>query len=446
MYTYLILGICTCTVIYVLLQYKQFYHPLVVFNLIWIVIFSLESLHLYGLYESEDRIYYYMLGGIVAFNFGYFIWNYYRKYHRITFKFGKFSSSNLANTTFEPRYIYLYILGILCTIYYLSSAITSIYYLISGVNLGEIRSLVQDSASRYYSSGRSKILNAFSVVLLVPGSSVIQVVGAMDFWFGKRDKKLFAIAILLALLSSLGEGGRTSIMNLLIYLILGYYLSGVHMKHEGNISMLVRKKRRRIIIVSSSAVILFLIWFSNSRTGHAIYKNIYLYFSMQPYMFNTWANNVDTVGVYGYGEASLNGFSFFVLYIIKNVFSIDFPTHWQSIYDLIRATDSDWQIITNIYTRANAYVSTFWFFYLDGRFIGILIGMFAYGVYLAHSFNEAIKYTNIKTVAIFGFIFQGLVYVFIRFPFSNIYYAIAFLMLVFFAFKSVHGKVDEINV
>lgn len=196
-----------------------------------------------------------------------------------------------------------------------------------------------------------------------------------------------------------------------------------------------KRKRRRLILVISIAAISFLGWFSISRAGHLFYKNLYLYFSMQPYMFNVWANIVDDIGIMGYSEASFNGFSFVVLYIIKNLLNLDFPTHWEAIYKIIRETDSQWQVITNTFTRANAYVTAFWFFYLDGRLWGIIIGMFYYGVYVAHSFVEAVKYTNIKTVCIFSFILQGVLWSFIRFPFSNIYYAVSYIALIFLVFK-----------
>lgn len=63
-----------------------------------------------------------------------------------------------------------------------------------------------------------------------------------------------------------------------------------------------------------------------------------------------------------------------------------FSTHWKAVYDLIRLTDSEWLTITAQSTHANAYVSAFWFFYLDGRIVGIIIGFALYGIYLAYRF------------------------------------------------------------
>lgn len=436
MYTNLIIISCLVIIIFVAIKYRNIVHPLLIFNSIWLLIFILESFHLYGLYASEEKIYRYMFWGIMAFNIGYTLWaGFRRKYRLRLFKYNIIND----NIEFEPRYEFLYILAIICIIYYMSSAINTITHLISGTSMGEIRKMVQ-AASGSNAYRASKILNSISVLIIVPGSSVIQAVAAIDFWVGKRNKLLFYFGIILAIISSISEGGRTSVVNFFIYMIIGYVLSNNYLKQKNILSKKINKKRRYIIIIFSIISILFISWFSISRTGQTLYKNLYLYFSMEPYMFNLWANKVDSSRIYGYTEASLNGFSFMILYIIKNIFNVDFPAHWKSVYDIIRATDSQWQSITNISTQANAYVTTFWFFYLDGRFIGILIGMFTYGVYVAHVFIEAIKYPNPKKICIFAFIFQGLVYTFIRFPFSNIYYAIAYLMILLFAYRRIKIK------
>lgn len=125
---------------------------------------------------------------------------------------------------------------------------------------------------------------------------------------------------------------------------------------------------------------------------------------------------------------------------MKNNFFVFLPSV-SGIYDLIRATDSEWQIITSQSINANAYVSIFWFFYVDGRVLGMISGLFTYGAYMAHSVADIEKKLNIKNLCIFAFLLQGLVWSFIRFSFSNIYYAIAFLFLIFVVLKK--GKVLE---
>ncbi len=435
--------LCIISIIYSYKYLDYCVNPLVTFNILWFSILCLESHHLYGLFSSEKKIYYLLLIGIISFNLGFYIWDIVRKKNRYILRLGSYQTVDYNQNYFVPRYVLLYILGFFCIIYYFNSAVQSIIFLFRGNNLGDLRSFVQSEASTN-ASIIQKYLNFISVIFLIPGAYVIQVVAAMDFWLGKRDRLLFIIGLLLAVTSSIGEGGRTSLVNFLIYMLLGYSISTKHLKRNKLIDISSIKKRKWTILFIILVFISFLTWFTLSRTGKTLQKNLYLYFSMEPYMFNLWANRVDESNLIGFGEASLNGFSFSLLYIVKNIFNIDFPSHWKEVYDFIRFTDSQWQVITNYSTTANAYVSAFWFFYLDGRLLGIIVGMFTYGIYMAHSFNEAVRVTNIRTVSLYGFIFQGMLYTFIRFPFSNIYYSVAYIMLLLIFFEK--RKVNFNNV
>lgn len=406
--------------IYAFLKYKKILQPLVVFNFIWVIIFFLEQLKLYNLLQAEQHYYTYMLIGIVAFNFGYIIWSCFRKYGRIVFR------PNInSKKKYEVRYGLLYILAGLCIMYYLKNATVSFIMLLNGSSMSIVRDLAQSNEVVYMLIWE-KILNAIGVLVLIPGSHVIQVVGVFDFWITK-NKKLFLLSIILVVLIAIGEGGRTTIVNFLFYFWIGYSIYGKSNKYV--------KNRKYIFKFVIAMIVVLLFWFTVSRSGELLQKNLYLYFSMQPYMFNIWGKVVEENNLFGYGNAAFNGFSFAILYIIKNILDIDFPNHWKEVYDLIRNTDSQWQIITSTFTRANAYVTCFWFFYLDGRILGIFLGMFFYGSYIAHTYVEVKKNLNIKNLCIYAFVFQGLLWCFIRFSFSSIYYAVTYLMLVFIVFK-----------
>ncbi|MEZ7139783.1 oligosaccharide repeat unit polymerase, partial [Streptococcus pneumoniae] len=98
-------------------------------------------------------------------------------------------------------------------------------------------------------------------------------------------------------------------------------------------------------------------------------------------------------------------------------------------------TDAIWYNIAPGLTKANAYVSLFWFFYADGRLLGVLIGSLLYGTFCGYIFCRYIQQQNKKNLAMLLFIYQGVFFSFIRFPFSKSNYAIAFVLLLFFAFK-----------
>lgn len=429
MYSKIIILVCIATIIYVILNKRKIYHPLIAFNLLWLVIILLESLHLYGLYECRPNTYGVFLAGILSFNVGYVIKE--RLYNpKRVMKWGAYTLFDKTDIAVVPNYVLIYVVGVICVLYYFVMAIDSLQMLINGNSFADIRSVVQKSGTIVNHNMLAKILNSIVVLIITPFSQVIQVVGCIDFWMGKRDKKLIILTIVIAFLGSIGEGGRTSIANVLIYLLIGFFMSG----RQVTIKKGERRKRNRKIFILIILIGSSLAYITVSRAGQALVRNIYLYFSMQPYMFQVWADKATSSNLLGYGEASLNGFGFVIFYIIKNIFGTSFPEHWERVYSMIRSTDSIWQVITSISIKANAYVSAFWFLYVDGRTIGVIIGMLLYGTFISVGYNDAIYHANQKNVAIYCFLFQGLLYTFIRFPFSNVYYTVAYIMILFVAY------------
>lgn len=429
----IVCGVFCC---YTAIRNRTIIHPLVLFNAIWCVILFLDSLKLYELNGVEDRIYKYILAGILSFNIGNGVW--FRIRSKYSFQCGRpivgRGYSSLRNDL-------VYIMGIVCIAYYVIPVIDTLSTLVAGGTLATVRESVQNSES--VTSLAAKILNALSVLIIVPFAQAIPVVSVTNYWFGNKDARLLLIGAVLAAMSSLGEGGRTALVNFVLYIVVCLFIRrDVGSKGDHRLS----HKQWRIVIVGTMLIGGLLVWATVSRSGMLLWKNLYLYFSMEPYMFNAWANRVDEAQLYGLGEAALNGFTFVPLYLVKNIIGLDFPVHWKAVYDMIRLSDSEWITITAQSTHANAYVSAFWFFYIDGRIIGIIIGFALYGIYLAECHRKMMEIGDVRRISIFCYLVQGLAWTFIRFPFSNIYYCIAFIYLQLVVFKISPHKERYENV
>jgi oligosaccharide repeat unit polymerase len=302
--------------------------------------------------------------------------------------------------------------------------------LLGGNGLDTIRSLAQNSDSIL--NDRSSIENTLRILIILPSATALEPLTAIDFWLGKRDKRLFVICIIIVVLRVVVDAGRTPLVNFLMYMLIGYFLTATY-KMRKKTWHKRRKKWMNFVIISFGGIVLY--FTTMSRDGMSTLKNIYYYFAMAPYMDAVWSGYAYSRNLIGYGAASLNGFIFPILYLVKNIFGISFPDGWLNIYNLVLQTDSQWQAITTTGITANAYVSLFWFFYLDGRIVGIILGMFFYGMIMAHFYVKAMISRNIKKVCVFALLFQGLFFSFIRFPFTNIYYSIAFLFLMLLFYK-----------
>lgn len=421
MYSELTIVFCLCSSLYFWVSSKKILNPIAVFNSIWVFILFLESFHYYGLFTADERIYQYIFIGVMSINIGYFFWYIFRINYNISFI--------PQQVSYTPRIKLLYFLSFICILFFLSSSLTTINLLLSGNSLGFIRSLAQQSSdtNSLFAKSHGTLTNAIFLLVINPTSMAIQIIASINFWAGKRDKILFCLAIILVFLTAFSSGGgRTSIVNFLIYSMIGYTFSS-------KIKSKKSKKSNNIIFLLLGLGVL--VAFTISRAGQDLFKGLYLYFSMEPYMFSIWASIVDGLNVKGFGEAATNGFSFVLFYLFKNVLGIPFPEHWNSVYTLIRETDSNWQIITNIPTTANAYVSGFWYLYLDGGLFAIISGMLLYGTVIAESFFNAVKKRDERSLSLFALMFQGLFFFFIRFPFSDVTYCLTLVYLFFILYK-----------
>lgn len=431
---YIIMNIIIC-LFFALIGIKserKVVNPITVFCSLWGIINLLSSFKLYTLYETKMTTYNLIFIGVVCYIIGYYIWKFFSKDKVVCIRL-KRDNYKLYNNIYTLRYKLIYILGIICILFLIKDIIslgTGVFT--GGFNLKEIQRLVRES-----SISKSSIENAISFLIVNPFYTAISVIAAIDFWLGKRDKKLLLITILILIFKVLATGGREPFIKFFFYMIVGYMFTNSNDISIKKLNIKNINKKNKIIFYGIIIVsILTLLILSISRAGENLIKTIYLDFAMQPNMLEHWADIVDSQNLYGYGFASLNGFFYPILYFAKNLLRIfsDIPNFYLEIYNLIMATDSQWiQIGREIF--ANAYVSVFWFLYYDAREFGIGIGMLIYGVISCWSYNFAMKKTTVKSVCIYAIILVGIVYTFGRMEFTTQNYALAFLFIYFIAYK-----------
>ena len=410
---------------------KTWLNPLSIFSGIWSIILFLSTLGLHGLKTADCDTYYVICTGVICFAVGYLLT--YKSRYSFTFN----RSYNHADNEYVLRYQIIYILGIICIIYFAIKflSVASIYF--SGNGLAAIRVMAQSEEAA--TTGGGKLLNAFRILLIMPYAYAIIPIAAMEMWFGRKDKKVLFICLSIIVLRVLSEGGRISIIYFALHLLIGFSLLESYGMKMRDLSNKIRKNRKKLRIGVLVLVVVVLLA-SMSRSMNSLSTVTYYYFSMQPYMQEIWSKAVDEAHIIGYGVGSFNGLIFPVLYLLKNILGIPFTTHFGQVYNMILETDSQWQIISSYYTRANAYVGTFWSFYLDGKVFGIILLSIIYGIMGGRLYSKAKRHTNVRSACLYSFYMQSIVLSFSGFAFSSVYYSLAFLFIIFVAYKR-RGKV-----
>lgn len=436
---YLYIGVVICCIFAIVGYFserKLLLNPVTIFCALWGVILFFSSLSKYTMYMASDEINIMIVYGIIAYLVGYYIHKAF--FNGIHITIGGFSRYQSGRQRIAiPRYQLLYLLcliSILYTIYDLVRVVVQ-----SGTfNLGTIQRLLQ---SGEVSNANSSIINAIVLLVISPIKFILPAITAVDFFYGRRDRKLLLFTVCLIFINMLSTANRTSFLLFFLWL---FFVATLYLYHNtdkkqqylqkietGNILSKIRKYKWWIVGI---AIIAFVVM-SMSRTSTSLFKQIYLYFSMPPRMFEIWAEKVDAEGIYGYGVGSLLGFVYPVFYILKNLLGISMPNLVETMYNWNMMTDTIW-VWPGKNVMANAYVSLFWFFYLDGRLVGIIIGMFIFGIVLSRSYSSIIaKKHSARQVAVYCCLLYAVLFSFVRFQFSLMKTALGLIFIMFFAYK-----------
>lgn len=390
-------------------------NPMIIFSGLWLLIIYLSNLHLFGLLMVSSNTYELIFWGIFAFTLGCLILQVTQKYIYL--------ETSQSNFSYELRYSFLYVIAVITIVFFLNNFLNSLISIISGSSLDNIRVQVQNR------SGTSTLYNLVYNFVVLPSATLLEAVAVADFYVGKRDKKLLILTITIVLMRSIADGGRTPLFNFVLYFIVGFLI----LKSNGTSFKFNFAKNKANIIFSMLVGIILLVWMTFSRTGSTVTRQLYFYFSMSPVLLEYWKGIVQSSNIYTYGLTSFNG-----LFYVFSLFSktlVGTTSLIQESYNLISQTDSMWQAIAQGGVKANAYVSSFWFLYTDFRTIGVIIGMFLYGIINMREYLRVIGHISIRRFTVYLLLFQGLFFSFIRFPFSKPYYCLAFVYLFIFAYK-----------
>lgn len=421
-YAYLGIVICLVFAIYYYKKEKLIINPVTVFSVEWAVILFFSSLSLLTLYTPQDSTYMLIFYGIISFLLGYVLDRHF---------FSKIDRKKRTKVCYL-NYNFIYFLLIATILYY----VFDLYRIINTVGsftLQNVQRVLQDGVVEYNNTPFRVLLLLF---IVQPGSIVLPVVAAVDFWFGKKKKFLLVGTLIMVIIKMLASASRSTLISFIIYFIISGFISLRTGKTKiFSIASSNYYKKNKKLINSSLILGILLFEIMTLSRGSTVIRNIYLNFAMPPIMFEKWINNIADPNLMAYGQASLNGFFYLIIWPFSKLIGTNMPEFFSRVYDLIMNTDTQWQWIGDKII-ANAYVSLFWFGYVDGKLIGIIIESFIFGWVNSITFRNAIKYTSQQNVAIYCMIFYSVLFSFVRMQFSMTNFVMSFIYILFFIYKN----------
>lgn len=394
-----------------IIKEKKWVNPVSVMLVLWAIIIQFSRLGLYELYSTDTKYYVFIFIGLVSFFIGYILVknkNYYL-------------DAEISNRSINYEFCYLaLIVCILITVLKLKDY---------GFDFSNIQ-LFGEFSHEY----KSKFVNMLFEFVAYPLYNTFVCITIADIFFGKKDKLLLALTAVMIFMWMLVSGGRIAIIRLFIVIIVCMSLS-INAKS---------KLKKFFANIKFAAVFVFLcaiFAYFTLLKGFDVLFNVYSDFAIQPKMFEYWSQKI--TDSYAFGSASMFGFIYPILYLVKNALGLaELPFGSQIVYENIQQTFNSW-IVLGTYYRCNAYTSSFWYLYYDGRIIGIIIGMLIWGMMSKKVFDKAVKRGDIKSISIYSLFMIGIIYTFTDMEFSKANYVLAFIYIskiCFNKYKLVFGS------
>lgn len=394
------LGFCVLSALISVAISKSFINPVIPICLVWFIV-VLNSATLLNLIPASNQTYGIILIGLLSFSVGALVISKVRL------------SINDISKGFILRRKVIYLLIIVSILFYLRNILMLRGSGISGY--GATINWLQSGYDLEY-SGIEQILMYY---LVEPSQFAIPAVVVTEYLFGKKDKKLMVLTIIMVILASVSTGSKNSILMIFVFFVVGLML------HSRNSHFNWKKIYLVTFLVILAIVVMA--WLSNAR-GQLNNHLVQYEMGISPRMFEIWSTQVSANKIFGYGEASLIGFLYPLYHLFSPLYNALGFNHLREIYTLIQNTDSQWVNPSPI-IKANAYVSWFFFFYLDFRIFGVILYSFLSGLISDIIFKFARSMNNKFYISMYMIIFFQLILTYIRFEIASEAGALSFLYL-----------------
>ena len=383
---------------------RRWYAPDVFFLIMWGVISLFSSLHLYGMYETNDSTYLIVLVGCISYmigcNFGIKL--------NVKDNYTLYRSEFI----FSPRFFW--VASLVLFFLQLSPFIKTFSLVSMGVDLGEIR---QDFFEQSQSS-----LDVIIGVLTSLFGPIVQISGIVFLLkdFKKNFVCVFPIVIL-ALMESVINGGRFGIAHILLEFVVCYYFMRQNTETRIKVS-----KKTIFIFVSIFVSVIVAITMMRGIESESIEKHYYAYLCGCIKYFDLQIQVVKNTSFYPLGSA-LWGL-WYNLFRIFHSLGFSYPD-WYLYIGTNMNTAETFSIGDEM--RINAFSTPFYHLYFDLGWIGVIIGMYVLGLFASYVFKRALKCPNTPNLVFFIIVIQMLFMTIFGYPLVNNGYVLIILYMLF---------------
>lgn len=384
----------------------------------WSIISFLASLRLFGLYEVGIKTWCIIGLGSISFVLG--------SGFGEKIKDGKKHSrynEGVDIKVMNPKTFWVLILFI--GLYYSFDLVESIKYMRQGITLGDIR---EASYGMNSIEGFNRKTGMFweYLSLFVGVSELIVVAYGIYLFFSdtRNNYSCLIIVLLVETMKAFSNGGRFCLAYLIIELIVCLNIFNQNSEHKMKLS----SKVTRVIIRAISILLLLIIVVTLIRGANSneLIKKYYRYLCGDVVFFDLHVKEISFSSLWSFPFAGLYGLWSVILPILNGL-GMSYPNAYVSTINEYMDTQMFRQIGDGMYT--NAFITPFYHLYADFRLLGVLIGMFLFGLVSGLFYKKVVKCKNSYSIVCYLYVSQMIFKSLQIYPFANKTYIFTLIVL-----------------
>lgn len=397
------------------------FDSLMLFIILWGIVLSFSGMGLFQMLPFNHDIYLILGLGICMYIFAYLVSRY---IFRVRFLI---RPSKNERHIFAINYKLLLLFECILTIFVLVTAIRTLELLKNGTPMGSIHAMyLSRGTGQFFPSSFMRELHS---EFIVPFFYTVCPLTVYLMLFDREQYRSFVyLNVALILLWVVATGGRFIVVYLLLDVLLALPLTKFSIPKET-----LKKIRRSAFVVIGFLLVAFLGYtvfrkgFGGDGTASSqVFEEIYQYLALCVPLSAHWMDYINTTGMHTNGMMVGNG-------ILGNINWLLVHTGVGSIPQLAPANElmTSLEQMVPIFADANcnAFVTAFFYFYVDFRMIGVVLLSAIFGFVSGRVDKSVFSVQTPARIMTYLLFSQAIIKSFVRFEFGNTAYILSFLYL-----------------
>ena len=398
---------------------KNLWNPVSVFLFEWALVVYLSSLRLYNLIDISSKAYLFVLIGVVSF----FIGSLFGDNLRLKKGIGR---------VYKIDYTRMNIASIIIILFSLFRILFIVKLLSGGFSWWEIR-LMSTSGEGGIGTLKGGNVSVFlHDCIIAPLMYLIVPTLFAELLVGARNKKFILLSLIAMTCYSISTVSRAVWAFSVLYIL---FIVLLYRKKYSLPKKVKRMMKYGIFIIIFLCVIIYRITLMRNVEAD-ILTNMYAYITGCMPLLTLHLNEV-TSSIRTYGAMSLYGFLYPVFFVLNYLHLLPYPDAFMDAQYVKNSLETFMPLSPDI--TMNAYVTLFYYFYIDFGYLGIIIGAFAFGYLCMKSYKYLKSTGDIRSLVLYLILIQ-----FIVFSVARIYTGLSTRALsivwLLFVFKSIGNK------